>query len=86
MLGIGPGTRQIWGQALQLMKEQGTFTNALYTAFLLPIRGRTATVVIPAPFLERYLVSIHEPLQAALRTLTNNPHLRLRIEYRQLTS
>jgi len=81
-LGIGPGTREVWDQAMETMQAQGTFTNALHAAFLLPVRGRTATVIIPAPLLERYLVPIHEPLQEALRAATGNPRLRLRIEHR----
>jgi hypothetical protein len=84
VLGIGPGTRRVWATVVEAIRDQGIFTNALHAAFLLPIRGRTATLVIPAPVLERYLVKIHEPLQRALRDATGNPRLRLRIEYRQL--
>jgi hypothetical protein len=83
-LGIGPNTREIWEKTMAAMRSEGTFTNALHAAFLLPIRGRTATVIVPAPMLARYLASAHRSLQEALRVVVGNPHLRVRIEYRPL--
>ncbi len=83
-LGIGPGTREVWEKTMAVLRAEGTFTNALHAAFLLPIRGRTATVVVPAPMLARYLAAAHRPLQDALRGVVENPHLKVRIEYRPL--
>ncbi len=54
-LGIGEGTKHIWEHTRQRLEECGEMSPALLSTYLLPIRGKTATLVTPVPFFCRYI-------------------------------
>jgi len=54
-LGIGEKTKEIWEQTKQILAERDQMSPALLSAYLLPIRGKTATIVTPVPFFCQYI-------------------------------
>jgi hypothetical protein len=49
-LGIGDSTRALWEKAKSLLEERRQFSPALFSAYLLPLRGGKAVITTPVEF------------------------------------
>lgn len=78
-LGIGETTKRIWAEARNILAEREQMTPALLSTYLLPIRGRTATLVTPVPFFCQYIERSVPAIAEILRDLTGKPDLCIEI-------
>ncbi len=83
-LGIGEDTREVWAQALVLLRERDQGTVALSSAFLLPLQKGVATIATPIPFFRRVIADHGDNVRVALEEVTGQSIER--IEVRQVTA
>ena len=65
-LGIGESTRVIWESAKAILEERKQFSPALFSAYLLPLRGSNAAVVTPVEFFRTVIEAKVEQIRLAL--------------------
>lgn len=78
-LGIGESTKAIWSKAREILKERGAMSPALLSTYLLPIRGKTATLVTPVPFFGVYLQRSLPMIGDILRHVTGKEELNVEV-------
>lgn len=78
-LGIGEGTKDIWERAREMLQECGQMSPALLSTYLLPIRGKTATLVTPVPFFCQYIQRILPLIGDILREVTGKIELNVEV-------
>jgi len=78
-LGIGEGTKQIWEQAKQTLQERGEMSPALLSTYLLPIRGKTATLVTSVPFFCQRIQGSLPAIGDILRQVTGKDDLNVEV-------
>lgn len=69
-LGIGEGTRNIWERTKDRLAELDKMSPALHSAYLLPIRGKTATIVTPVPLFCEYIQRILPTIRDIIREIS----------------
>jgi len=78
-LGIGETTKRLWVDAQSMLEKREEMTPALLSTYLLPIRGRKATLVTPVPFFCQYIERALPAIADVLRELTGKSDLTLEI-------
>lgn len=78
-LGIGEGTREIWEQTKERLQEQGEMSPALHSAYLLPIRGKTATIVTPVPLFCEYIQKITSDICEIITEISGKSDLEVEV-------
>jgi hypothetical protein len=78
-LGVGEGTKQIWEQAQRKLEERGEMSPALLSTYLLPIRGKTATLVTPVPFFCQWIQRSLPLIGDILRQVTGKDDLNVEV-------
>ena len=83
-LGIGDSTRALWQQSLRLLDERAQMGPALLSAFLLPLRGTTATIVTPVKYFARAIAQNSDTIRAALEEAAGRTVQRIVVEHLEL--
>lgn len=72
-LGVGDRTREYWERAKLLLEQWGEFSPVFYSAFLLPLKGRTATIATPVQFYCQQLERNADALKRAIQEVSGKP-------------
>jgi hypothetical protein len=69
-LGIGESTRALWEAVKALLEERKQFSPALFSAYLLPVRGGKAVIATPVEFFCGVIEARREEIRSALEEAT----------------
>ena len=69
-LGVGESTRILWEKAKALLEERKQFSPALFSAYLLPLRGGHAVVATPVEFFCGAIQGRSEEIRSALEEVS----------------
>jgi len=84
-LRIGERTRDVWDRARAILAERKQMSPALYTAYLLPLRGTIATVVTPVGMFRDRIAQHAEAIREAIESATGKAIERVDVEFAELS-
>lgn len=82
-LGVGERTRELWERVKALLTERREFSPVLYSAFLLPLNGGTATITTPVQFYCQQLERHSDALKRAIQEVSGKPIEALKVTHFQ---
>jgi hypothetical protein len=84
-LGVGERASELWDQVKSLLETRRESSVALHSAFLLPLNGRTATIVTPIQFFAQVIEKRADIIRGAIEEVSGQRIERLEVKLSEFT-